>query len=90
MSTLPEINQRDLRLRSKEIMDAVEAGQTFAVTRDGREIAELVPVRHQRRFVPRADFFTGGQRARIDLDRFRADLDSVIDPVTDDPFARHA
>jgi hypothetical protein len=33
MATQPEITQRDLRDRSKEIMDAVENGQAFTVTR---------------------------------------------------------
>jgi antitoxin (DNA-binding transcriptional repressor) of toxin-antitoxin stability system len=37
----PEITQRDLRQRSKEIMDAVEGGQSFTVTRDGHEIAAM-------------------------------------------------
>jgi predicted nucleic acid-binding protein/antitoxin (DNA-binding transcriptional repressor) of toxin-antitoxin stability system len=32
-------------MRSKEIMDAVERGQFFTVTRDGRPIGELVPPR---------------------------------------------
>jgi prevent-host-death family protein len=51
----PEITQRDLRNRSKEIMDAVENGQAFTVTRDGHRIGELIPLRH-RRFVPRQEF----------------------------------
>jgi antitoxin (DNA-binding transcriptional repressor) of toxin-antitoxin stability system len=34
MSAQPEITQRDLRNRSREIMDAVERGQAFTVTRD--------------------------------------------------------
>ena len=53
MSSQPEITQRDLRMRSKEIMDAVERGQAFTVTRDGHSIAELVPLRQRRRFVSR-------------------------------------
>ena len=54
MTSQPEITQRDLRLRSREIMDAVESGQTFTVTRDGRSIGELVPLRQRRRFVSRS------------------------------------
>ena len=53
MSSQPEITQRDLRMRSKEIMDAVERGQAFTVTRDGHRIGELVPLRQRRRFVSR-------------------------------------
>jgi prevent-host-death family protein len=51
MSAQPEITQRDLRNRSKEIMDAVESGRSFTVTRDGHEIGELIPLRRRRRFV---------------------------------------
>ena len=56
MSAQPEITQRDLRIRSREIMDAVEHGSSFTVTRDGRQIGELIPLRHRRRFVPAAEF----------------------------------
>lgn len=84
-----EISQRDLRLRSREIMDAVEQGQSFTVTRDGRSIGELVPLRRRRRFVPRADFVVGSSLlVGIDLDRFRADQDAVFDGGHGDPYAR--
>jgi prevent-host-death family protein len=43
----PEITQRDLRNRSKEIVDAVEGGQSFTVTRDGHEIGQLIPLRRR-------------------------------------------
>lgn len=59
MSGHPEISQRDLRLRSKEIMDSVEGGQSFTVTRDGHQIAELIPLRRRRTFVPREEFLAG-------------------------------
>jgi hypothetical protein len=36
----PEIMQRDLRSRSREIMDCVEHRQFFAVTRDGHRIGD--------------------------------------------------
>lgn len=44
MSVQHEISQRDLRNRSGEIMDAVEHGETFTVTRSGSPIAQLVPL----------------------------------------------
>ena len=44
MTAQPEITQRDLRNRSKEIMDAVENGQAFIVTRDGHRIGELIRI----------------------------------------------
>jgi len=48
MTSQPEITQRDLRNRSQEIMDAVERGQAFTVTRDGHRIGELIPLRRRR------------------------------------------
>jgi len=82
------INQRDLRIRSKEIMDAVERGEEFVVTRDGRQIGELVPLRRQQRFVSRAQFVAMSASApHIDLVRFRADLDA-FDQGISDPYDR--
>ena len=80
MSSQPEITQRDLRMRSKEIMDAVERGQAFTVTRDGHRIGELVPLRQRRRFVSRAEFVAMSRSAPvIDVDAFRADQDTATD-----------
>lgn len=80
MTAQPEITQRDLRNKSKEIMDAVEGGQAFTVTRDGREIGELIPTRRRRRFVPRGEFAAISHNApTIDLAAFRADQDAAAD-----------
>ncbi len=89
MELQPEISQRDLRTRSKEIMDAVEGGQSFTVTRDGHGIGELVPLGRRRRFVARADFAATSRSApAIELAGFRADQDAAMDVDVDDPYAR--
>lgn len=89
MSGHPEISQRDLRLRSKEIMDSVEGGQSFTVTRDGHQIAELIPLRRRRTFVPREEFLAGPPMVEpVDINRFRADLDAHVDDELTDPYAR--
>ena len=89
MSVQPEITQRDLRIRSKEIMDAVENGQAFTVTRDGHRIGELIPLRRRRRFVPRQEFAAmSGTAALIDADAFRADQEAAADRDLTDPYAR--
>jgi len=89
MTIEQHISQRDLRLRSREIMDAVEHGESFTVTRDGREIGELVPRRVTRTFVSREEMAVLGRGLpHIDADRFRADLDSLAEQIADDPFAR--
>ncbi|MDK1472615.1 prevent-host-death protein [Streptomyces sp. 549] len=89
MSVQPEITQRDLRSRSREIMDAIQGGQSFTVTRDGHPIGQLVPLRRRRRFVSRQEFAAMSRTAPdIDLDTFRADQDATADAYQDDPYAR--
>ena len=85
----PEITQRDLRTRSREIMDAVEHGQSFTVTRDGHRIGELIPLRRRRRFVPRQEFAAMSRNApAVDLERFRADQDAALDYGTGSAYER--
>jgi prevent-host-death family protein len=89
MPAQPEITQRDLRTKSKEIMDAVQSGQSFTVTRDGHRIGELIPLRRRRRFVPRGEFAAMSRTAPdISVDAFRADQDATSDQELDDPYAR--
>ena len=89
MTAQPEITQRDLRNKSREIMDAVEHGQAFTVTRDGHQIGELIPLRRRRRFVSRTEFAAMSRGAQpVDLDAFRADQDAAADQHPDDPYAR--
>jgi prevent-host-death family protein len=88
MSAQPEITQRDLRTRSKEIMDAVQDGQSFTVTRDGHAIGELIPLRRRRRFVPRQEFAAMSRTAAsVDVAAFRADQEAAADQGLADPYA---
>ena len=85
----PEITQRDLRTRSREIMDAVEHGQSFTVTRDGHRIGELIPLRRRRRFVPRQEFAAMSRNApAVDLEAFRADQDLALDHEAGNAYER--
>jgi prevent-host-death family protein len=78
------ITQRELRNQSAAVLREVEAGRTFVLTRNGTPVAELRPIR-PRRLVPRAIIADAGHRApRIDADRFRADLDAVVEQTIDD------
>ncbi|WP_328507810.1 type II toxin-antitoxin system Phd/YefM family antitoxin [Streptomyces sp. NBC_00391] len=89
MSAQPENTPRDLRTRSKEIMDAVRSGQSFTVTRDGHRIGELIPLRRRRRFVPRGEFAAMSRTAPdVSLDAFRTDRDAGAEQKPDDPYAR--
>jgi prevent-host-death family protein len=83
MTAQPEITQRDLRNRSKEIMDAVENGQAFTVTRDGHRIGELIPLRRRRRYVPRQEFAAMSRSApAMSAEAFRADQAAALDQDT--------
>jgi prevent-host-death family protein len=75
------IPQRELRNDNARIIEAVTAGETFVVTRNGEPVAELRPLQAgRRRFISRAELAVlAGANVRIDKDRFRADLDAVID-----------
>jgi prevent-host-death family protein len=89
MTSQPEITQRDLRNKSKEIMDAVENGQAFTVTRDGHQIGELIPLRRRRRFVPRQEFAAMSRSAPgIDIETFRTDQQAAFDHGTDSSYDR--
>ena len=76
------IAQRELRNDNAKVIEAVVAGETFVVTRNGEPVAELRPIQPGRRtFVPREEVVAlaeGG--VRIDRHRFRADTDRWIDP----------
>lgn len=75
------IAQRELRNDNAKVIDAVVAGESFVVTRNGVPVAELRPITTSRRtLVSRADvvdFFAAGPR--IDRHQFRADSDRLID-----------
>ena len=74
----PEITQRDLRSRSREIMDAVEHGHSFTVTRGGHRIGELIPLPRRRRFVSGEEFTAMSRNAPgVDLDAFRAEHEAT-------------
>jgi len=76
------IAQRELRNENARVMDAVAAGETFVVTRNGEPVAELRPLRAGRRtFISRAEVAEmAAANVRIDRDQFRTDLDALIHP----------
>jgi prevent-host-death family protein len=74
-----EITQRELRNESGAIMRALDAGESFLVTRNGVPVAELTPAR-RRKFTSRAEIVKAFENApSIDADRFFADVDAVLD-----------
>lgn len=76
------ISQRELRNDSGAIMRALDRGEVFLVTRNGIPVGELRPAR--RRFVSRdllLETFAGAPS--IDAERFRDDLDAVVDQAAE-------
>jgi prevent-host-death family protein len=86
------ISQREFRNNSAAVMDAVEAGETYHVTRNGVPVAEVRPLSRKRRLtaeelverhkkLPRVDYAS----MRREADEFFGTEDRVGD---DDPWAR--
>lgn len=75
------IAQRELRNENAKVIEAVTAGESFVVTRNGEPVAELRPIRAGRRaFISREEVAAlAVAGVRIDRHQFRADLDQVID-----------
>ena len=70
---------RDLRNHGREVIDRVLAGERLTITRSGRPVAELRPL--DRRGPDGATLLARWKRVpRVDVDDFRRDLDSVLDP----------
>lgn len=75
------IPQRELRNQNAQIVDAVAAGETFIITRNGEPVAELRPFPKGRaRFVSRGEIAkVTSSGPHLDARAFRRDLDSVLD-----------
>lgn len=88
------ITQRELAARSKAVLDDVAAGETYHITRNGIEIAEVRPLSTRRRFVPVEEIQRKWRNApQIDYARMRAQADEFFgdeDRVGDgvDPWER--
>ena len=73
------ITQRELRNSSGEIMRGLDRGESFLVTRNGVAVGELTPVK-SRQFVNAGVALAAfGGAPAVDPDRFRSDVDAVID-----------
>jgi prevent-host-death family protein len=75
------IAQRELRNDNARVIEAVAAGESFVVTRNGVPVAELRPIQTGRRtMVPKAALVSVATSGpRVGWRQFRADLDRVAD-----------
>jgi len=75
------ITQRELRNESARIMDSLEAGDSFIVTRNGRPVGTLLPLTGPRQSVPSDELVAALRdlppldfaQLRTDQDRFFGD-----------------
>jgi prevent-host-death family protein len=76
---MADVTIRELRNRGGDVVDRVAAGERLTVTRDGRPVAELRPI--SPRALSAAVILRRWRRLDpVDPERFRRDLDSIIDP----------
>ena len=81
-----KLTQRELRNNSGEIMRALDGGEDFIVTRNGRPVGELRPYR-PRQFVPTEQLIAAFKGAPvIDYEELREDIDRYVDQ---DPTPRY-
>lgn len=72
------ISLREFRNNSVASMDAVEAGETFRITRNGVEIAELRPLARRRRLSAEELVERHRKLPRVDYAQMRAEADEYF------------
>ncbi len=85
------ISQREFRNNSAAVMDAVEAGETFHITRSGSEVAELRPLSRRRRLSAEELVARHRDLPRIDYEQMRHEADALFGPddeIGTDPWER--
>lgn len=73
------ISQRELRNASGEIMRALDRGESFVVTRNGAPVGKLTPLRSGQFVTADAALAAFEGAPKLDSDRFRGDVDTVVD-----------
>lgn len=74
-----QISQRELRNDSGRIMRALDEGRTFVVSRNGRPVGELRPLRRDRFVDARVAVDVFRNAPSIDWERMRSELDGAVD-----------
>lgn len=85
------ITQREFRNNSAAVMDAVEAGETYHITRNGIEVAELRPIPRRPRLTAEELMKRCQRLPRIDYREMRQEADEFFgteDRADNDPWER--
>ncbi|MCC3655177.1 MULTISPECIES: type II toxin-antitoxin system Phd/YefM family antitoxin [Streptomyces] len=86
------ISQREFRNNSAAVMDAVEAGDVYHITRNGTEVAELRPIRRRRGLSAEELVERHRGLPRVDYAAMRREGDEFFgseERVDEDPWQRH-
>lgn len=78
-----EVASRELRNRTRALLDRVAEGERITVTVNGRPVAELAPVAERPRWMARGRFVRDVLSRQADAG-LAADLVSLADETTDD------
>lgn len=86
MGSVKTITQREFRNSSAAVMDAVEAGETYIVTRNGVEVAEVRPVTRRRRLTAEELVERARRLPKVDYAQMRREADELFgeDRIGDD------
>ena len=75
---MTEVSIRDLRNHGGDVIDAVASGESVTVTRQGRPVARLIPIKE--RGTSLADLKAAWVGVpRVDYAKLRRDIDGVLD-----------
>lgn len=77
---MSDVSIRDLRNRGGEIVDRVARGEHVTITRSGKAVATLLPVRRTALAVE-ALIARWRQLPPVDPERLRRDIDQTLDPA---------
>ncbi|MGH3729367.1 MAG: type II toxin-antitoxin system Phd/YefM family antitoxin [Micromonosporaceae bacterium] len=73
------ITQREFRNNSAAVMDDVERGETYRITRAGTPVAELRPLPARRRYVPTEELAQAvAALPHVDYEAMRRDTDEFF------------
>jgi prevent-host-death family protein len=75
---MADVTIRDLRNHGGAVIDRVAAGERVRITRDGRPVAELRPVRAPR-MMARTLLERWRRLPRLDAEALRRDIDATLD-----------
>jgi prevent-host-death family protein len=73
---MSQVSIRELRNQGGEIVDRAASGEQITITRDGKPVAELTPLRQE--LTTEALLERWRHLPPIDYEQFRADVDEVM------------